>query len=342
MSSKGIAQQMAMTAVRTVVIGNFKWIGIAVAAIVVPLLFIGMIAGALNPFQNSGLPFTSVVYGPLDRAKIDAVLSHSGVFAGKTDMFIQAAQRHNIDPVLLMAIALHETGNGTSPACTQKNNPGGIMMPPSFSQLRAYPSLDQGIDAMAENLYNLYISQGLVTIPQIGAKYAPVGAANDPTGSNASWVPDVTAIATQLGGLTVNYLGGNGSWVCPVPKPITISSNYGTRSDPFTGSTTFHSGIDLPKTTGTPVFAACSGKVVEASDGRGYGLHVVILHNGNLYSVYGHMNSLSVSTGATVTAGQQIGTVGSTGRSTGPHLHFEIDQGAMFQNSTDPKSYIGL
>ncbi|MRB61831.1 conjugal transfer protein, partial [Bacillus thuringiensis] len=70
-------------------------------------------------------------------------------------------------------------------------------------------TLHEGLDVMAKNLYKLYISQGFTTIPQLGAKYAPVGASNDPQGMNKDWVPGTTQIANSLGGLTMNCEAGN-------------------------------------------------------------------------------------------------------------------------------------
>ncbi|ACI30582.1 TPA: NlpC/P60 family protein [Bacillus thuringiensis] len=125
----------------------------------------------------------------------------AGVFTGKGKDFIQIARKNNIDPVLLTAIAFHETGRGTSNAVKNKNNPGGIM---GKGGLRTFSTLDEGLDYMAGNLFRLYISQGLVTIPQIGNKYAPVGASNDPTNLNIHWVPIVTNMTNELGGLSMN------------------------------------------------------------------------------------------------------------------------------------------
>ncbi len=122
-----------------------------------------------------------------------------GVFAGRGQAFVDAAQRHGLDPNLLAAIAIHETGNGTSNAVRNHNNPGGLMDPRTrWSTLQRFSSLDAGIDAMARNLKRGYINQGLTSIPQIGRKYAPVGAANDPGGLNRHWITNVTRLFNQL------------------------------------------------------------------------------------------------------------------------------------------------
>ena len=122
-----------------------------------------------------------------------------GALAGKGDIIVGAAQKYGLDPALLAAIMALETGRGTSSAVNNKNNPGGLMDPASnWMKLQSFSSIEEGIDAMAKNLKNGYIDKGLTTIAQIGNKYCPVGAANDPNGTNAGWIPSVTSIYNQL------------------------------------------------------------------------------------------------------------------------------------------------
>ncbi|MEU6891182.1 M23 family metallopeptidase [Streptomyces sp. NPDC046557] len=101
-----------------------------------------------------------------------------------------------------------------------------------------------------------------------------------------------------------------------------------------------HTGIDFHAAEGTTVHAVGAGTVVEAGWGGAYGNNVVIRHNDGTYTQYGHMNSLSVSVGQQVTAGQQIGVSGSTGNSSGPHLHFEARTGATYGTDIDPVAYL--
>ena len=127
---------------------------------------------------------------------------------------------------------------------------------------------------------------------------------------------------------TVTSGSGNatGKHTWPVPGKKSISSNYGWRNCPFHGRE-FHSGIDIPASTGTKVVASDGGKVVMASYNNGFGKCVIINHGGGLYTLYGHLSSILVKKGANVSKKQQIGKVGSTGNSTGPHLHFEVRKG---------------
>lgn len=143
--------------------------------------------------------------GVVDTNIIDNVLSKAGVLKGHTQTFIDVANKYNIDVVLMISIALHETGNGTSNAVTKKNNPAGLMNPATNSaELFIYNSLAEGIEAMGYTLNNRINKDGLTTIENLGAVYAPIGAANDPSNLNQYWVGNVGKNVAKLGGLTMN------------------------------------------------------------------------------------------------------------------------------------------
>ncbi|MEM8876799.1 MAG: M23 family metallopeptidase [Pseudomonadota bacterium] len=125
----------------------------------------------------------------------------------------------------------------------------------------------------------------------------------------------------------------------PISDAAPITSRFGPRRDPFTGRKAMHQGIDFRAVRGTPVLAAGAGKVIEAGRRGGYGKLVVINHGNGLSTRYGHLHRLSVSVGDTVEAGDTIGGVGSTGRSTGPHLHYEVRRDGTARN---PISFISL
>jgi murein DD-endopeptidase MepM/ murein hydrolase activator NlpD len=103
-----------------------------------------------------------------------------------------------------------------------------------------------------------------------------------------------------------------------------LTSRYGYRIDPFTRRKAFHSGIDIATRTGTAVHAAQGGTVVYVGKRAGYGRTIILEHRFGYRTLYGHLDSYDIRRGQTVSAGQIIGRVGNTGRSTGPHLHFEI------------------
>jgi murein DD-endopeptidase MepM/ murein hydrolase activator NlpD len=121
----------------------------------------------------------------------------------------------------------------------------------------------------------------------------------------------------------------------PTHQPIPdgwYSSNFGYRIDPFTGMHTFHEGIDFPADVGTTVTAAASGKVIFADVHPGYGKMVDIDHGNGLVTRYAHASQLLVKEGDLVMRGQAIEKVGTTGRSTGPHLHYEVRLNGTPQN----------
>ena len=116
---------------------------------------------------------------------------------------------------------------------------------------------------------------------------------------------------------------GISGMVLPVNAPV--SSGFGMRADPFTGNQRFHRGIDIAAPAGTPVVAALPGRVISVGNEQGgYGKTVLVEHDGGLRTRYGHLDSINVKVGDTVTSEKILGRVGSTGRSTGPHLHFEV------------------
>lgn len=143
---------------------------------------------------------------------------------------------------------------------------------------------------------------------------------------NATNSGSSTGGASSTGGLT---------W--PVPCSTRVTSRFGTRSDPFTGQTATHNGIDIDgfNNDGNIIVAAADGTVITASYDGAYGNYVVIDH-GDITTLYAHMSGMAVSAGDYVTAGQTIGYLGDTGRATGTHCHFEVFVGG---SRVDPASY---
>lgn len=125
-----------------------------------------------------------------------------------------------------------------------------------------------------------------------------------------------------------------------VPVSGKVTSKYGYRRDPFTKETSFHKGTDIAVSEGTRVMAAYSGIVKEiGSSDTGYGNYVILEHEGNLETLYAHCQKILVPKGAVINAGEVIALSGNTGRSTGPHLHFEIRIGGV---RYDPASVLKL
>ena len=129
-----------------------------------------------------------------------------------------------------------------------------------------------------------------------------------------------------------------GMFAFPAPSYTRISDDYGNRIHPTLGVEKFHNGIDLAAPNGSPILAAYDGEVVAASYSSSMGNYVMIDHGDSLYTIYMHASALYVSKGDAVTKGQQIAAVGSTGRSTGPHLHFGVRKNGGY---VSPWGYLG-
>lgn len=110
----------------------------------------------------------------------------------------------------------------------------------------------------------------------------------------------------------------------PPVEHMRLTSGFGFRRNPFTGGNSFHAGVDLGAPRGTPVYAAASGRVVEAGRSAIYGRYVLLEHSNGYETLYGHLDSIEVQLNERISSGMMIGKVGSSGLSTGPHLHFEV------------------
>ena len=126
------------------------------------------------------------------------------------------------------------------------------------------------------------------------------------------------------------YDGGVFTW--PAPSSSRISDDYGTRTHPILGIQQFHNGVDLAAPGGSPILAVYDGKVVAADYNSSMGNYIMIDHGDGLYTIYMHASALYVSKGTEVTKGQKIAAVGSTGRSTGNHLHFSVRLNGSYVN----------
>ena len=151
------------------------------------------------------------------------------------------------------------------------------------------------------------------------------------------WLATYVPPTTRPGNDTTpsDDIPSSSGWICPVPY-YTLTSPFGMRIHPISGKWKMHNGVDMACAQGTPIYAAKSGKVTVASyQAGGAGYYVSINHGDGFSSVYMHMTHYIVSPGQYVTAGQVIGYVGSTGGSTGPHLHFGISYNGTYVNPMD-------
>lgn len=147
---------------------------------------------------------------------------------------------------------------------------------------------------------------------------------------------DISALLRQRQAGQATTVRGDGQLAYPLANAV-VTSRYGFRTHPIFGTRRLHAGADFRGSTGTPVLAAASGTVVFAGRRGGYGDTVVIDHGGSLATLYAHQSRMAVATGDEVQRGETIGAVGSTGFSTGPHLHFEVRVGGT---PVDPLNYL--
>lgn len=168
---------------------------------------------------------------------------------------------------------------------------------------------------------------------------AATGGPFEPVPSGFDFDASVSELDTAL---TALHAVGSLAASLPLSPPMArryVSSTYGVRPDPFLGRTALHAGVDYALPQGTPVTASAPGKVVRAGRAGGYGNMVEIDHGRGITTRYGHMSRIDVRVGQRVTKGAPIGTVGSTGRSTGPHLHYEIRRGGK---AVDPERFFRI
>ena len=203
-------------------------------------------------------------------------------------------------PVLDVVIELENTVIETIPFNTEYQKDSSLYR----SQKKV---IKEGVEGEKEVTYNIQLINGFqskIEVVQEKVIKEPVTA-----------VVKVGTKTTVSRGGSVNY---------GVVQGKRVTSNFGYRIHPITGRRSFHSGVDIAAKHGTAVYAYSDGKVVEAGWNGAYGLNVVIDHGSGLKTRYAHLSKIYVKVGQRVTTAQRIGAVGSTGRSTGSHLHFEV------------------
>lgn len=164
-----------------------------------------------------------------------------------------------------------------------------------------------------KNSYTAAVSENDITFSDIAEFFRGLFLKDKGAGGNDSSLPsNVTKSAYVLSSPITAVCKG------------TVTSEFGERVHPITKKDGFHTGIDIANKKGTPISAAFSGSIQEVGTNEAYGNYVLMRHSENLYTFYGHLDSLNVRKGMNIRRGEIIGLMGSTGYSTGPHLHFEI------------------
>lgn len=148
---------------------------------------------------------------------------------------------------------------------------------------------------------------------------------------------EAAAVSNGSSSAGASVVSGNGMFTHPCPGYSRISSTFGYRTAPLAGASTNHKGVDFAAPTGTPIYAAAGGTITSAGYNGNAGNMIVVNHGNGLQTYYMHCSKIYVSVGTKVSKGQNIGAVGSTGNSTGPHLHFQVMSGGTPVN---PMNYL--
>ncbi|WP_052756012.1 peptidoglycan DD-metalloendopeptidase family protein [Paenibacillus durus] len=257
-----------------------------------------------------------------------------GLLAGYGSEYIKAGNKYGIDPAFLVAVSMQETG-GTSLALKNKNNVGGMM---GKNGLLSFKSIPDGIDAMASNIAENYVPQGIDTVEKVQKKYAPIGAANDPDNLNNDWSKGVNGILSDLLGNSHKGIDTGYSFFKGWESRVTsrFGDKEGFRSKP-------HGGLDINGEQGDALDALSSGKVsfIKMDDGGpndpdgkanttpGGSTVGIKMSDGNTY-YYAHMSAVNskLKVGDNIAAGEWLGNMGgdkgaagSGSSTTGSHLH---------------------
>lgn len=209
-----------------------------------------------------------------------------------------------------------------------------------LTQYKAIEDAEAATSADIEGQIQAYYAQQAAAAEQAAAEQAAQQAAVNDDQNNGGATDN-----NNTGDTSGNESGGNTDTVSPPsnsgsyqwPYYGTITSPFGYRDDPLApGSTRFHSGVDISASTGTPIAAAGNGVVISAGSNGGYGNCVIVDLGNGVSALYAHMSAIYVSQGESISSGQTVGAVGSTGNSTGAHLHFEM---RVYGSAVDPYTY---
>src|SRR5262245_49620171 len=249
----------------------------------------------------------------------------------------QARLESRVLPTVASRIATARNGSGVEARLAQVQDSLDRI---ETGQAQFLNGLEESYDAKARRMRNVLADLGLdiTKLPSAatpsGGPFLPV----PPRGETGLFERQLYRI--RLGRAQVDQLH-RALVTVPVRRPlageIDATSGFGVRMDPFVRALAMHTGVDMRSNTGEPVRATAAGKVVSAGWSGGYGKMVEIDHGNGLSTRYGHLSAIDVAEGQTIRVGQIIGKVGSTGRSTGPHLHYET---RVDGDPVDPQKFL--
>jgi murein DD-endopeptidase MepM/ murein hydrolase activator NlpD len=210
------------------------------------------------------------------------------------------------------------------------------------TQVATLNSMEEGFDAKARRIRGVLIDLGLdagkshsvVLNGGTGGPFVPVKPRND-AGNFERQLYRINVARAQVDSLNRTLV--NVPIRKPLPGEIDTTSGFGVRMDPFIGAPAMHTGLDFRGNIGDPIRVTAAGKVTQAGWSGGYGKMVEVDHGNGLATRYGHLSEIDVSVGQTVRIGQTVGRLGTTGRSTGPHLHYET---RVDGDAVDPQKFL--
>jgi len=304
------------------------------------ILLLGLLSPLVTPARDFNLPLGSLAFPDDSRLQnllfhndtLDALLAESQV-----DIPMKEALQKEKTPVLKTQTYTLQKGDTLSSLANKYNITLGTMI--SFNNIKNVRKVGLGTTLIFPNtdgtLYTVVKGDSLSGIARNNkVTYEKILEANQlsspvVTPGQKIFLPGATLSAWDL-----KQASGE-LFIYPVRGYIT--SRFGTRRDPFTGSRSFHNGIDIANALGTPVRASMAGTVTDTGFSSSYGNYIVISHGGGFQTLYGHLKGFLVKIGQDVDQGQQIGLMGSTGYSTGSHTHFSIFKWNKAQN---PLNYL--
>ncbi|MGB9812485.1 MAG: peptidoglycan DD-metalloendopeptidase family protein [Thermovenabulum sp.] len=255
------------------------------------------------------------------------------------EIFEKAAEKYNISRELIIAVAIAESG--LNPYAKSPKGAIGVMqlMPDTAKSLGVEDAYDikQNIEGGAKYLKQLQDKYGSKNIDYILAAYNAGPGNVDRYGGIPPFEETINYVEKVKNIMGKGYIVIDEEFIKPVEGKIT--DGFGYRFHPIRKVYAMHYGIDITAPIGTPVRSTKSGKVIFSGVAGGYGNTVIIDHGNNIRSIYAHLYEVYVNSGQNVETGQVIGSVGSTGLSTGPHLHFEIKVNG---NSVNPLDVINI
>ncbi len=295
------------------------------------------------------------VMGERDDAREQMAALQAEVEANNGPVQTAAAHARELERTVdYLAMALRRAADERDDAVVTAQNAEGEVDDLEFTQAladerneRIFAQIEDAVQMSMEPLDAMFQDAGLSTedlVNQMRASYNGQGGPLMPiTMSSSGEEPDpeeirANEVLAQLDLLNLRRMAAESlPFSMPLRTSYRISSTFGYRSDPFNGGRRLHSGLDMAGAHGSPIYATADGVVSFAGRQSGYGNVVVLRHAMGFETRYAHMSRIRVQEGQRVSRGDQIGDMGSTGRSTGPHLHYEVRTGGTPRN---PMTYI--